>query len=771
MPTFVYRTWLSIFLSLGIVTFDSLCPRIVYAADFFVSPASGAAGITAALSSAGPGDTITMGNGTWTNQQISFATDGTSGNPITLRAETPGSVILNGNSTLDISGDWLVVDGLKFEGGALSDGSSAIVEFRGSNGEATNSRFTNSAIISYNPASVDDRYHWVELFGQNNRVDHNRFENQNHSGVTVVVRRDDASANLQQIDSNHFVDRPVPINPSSSNGFETIRVGTSNTSLSDSFTTVENNLFERVDGEIEIISNKSGNNIYRYNTFRDSEGTLTLRHGNDTLVEGNFFIGQDKNNSGAIRVIGERQTIVNNYIANVDDRAGGAISISAGVPSSPLNGYFQVKDAVIAHNTLVNTVATMMTFDDGLGSSGRTLLAQDVTVANNIFRSDGPTIFEGSEGTGWTWQGNIAFGGSLGPKAGASGITVVDPQLQYNSGDGVWRLGSSSPAINASVGDYSSLFTDDMDGQPRIGVFDVGADEYSTAAIFRKPLAAGDVGPSWLAPPDPNGGGGGGGCIARGCAIQAENFSAILDPDMNGVVWTTVADVDALGGFALKAPSGSIPSPTAHQTIAVYDVTFEQMGTYRAYYRAKGFSGSSDSMYVPNDFDVDPTLTQTTSQDSTYQWITGGNFTIGAGSVDVPLEFRIGKREAMTQFDALVLDLDGSLTPAELDALFDIVFDAGDFDEDGDVDNDDLGDWETGYGIASSATHMDGDADEDGDVDGNDFLIWQAQYTGALPLASAVSQVPEPATAAFVVLGILCSQVTLRNRQSLQRIG
>ena len=149
--------------------------------------------------------------------------------------------------------------------------------------------------------------------------------------------------------------------------------------------------------------------------------TLTLRHGNDTRVEGNFFLGNNTNNSGAIRVIGERQTIVNNYIANVDDRAGGAISISAGVPNSALNEYFQVKDAVIAHNTIVNVGGPAITFDDGLGSSGRTLLAQNVTVANNLFRSSGPTIFEGNQGTGWTWQGNIAFGGSLGPGGRQSG--------------------------------------------------------------------------------------------------------------------------------------------------------------------------------------------------------------------------------------------------------------------------------------------------------------------------------------------------------------
>ena len=303
------------------------------ATEYFVSSA---AQITTAMQTAQPGDILTMTNGTWTNQRIQFAGNGTSSLPITLRAQTPGQVILNGNSKINISGNWLVADGLKFQGGALA-ADDHIVEFRGNLGEASNSRLTNSAIIDYNPASVDTRYFWVSLYGQHNRVDHNYFTGQTHSGVTVVVWRSDLGPDYHEIDANYFGERPLPVNPADPNGFETIRIGTSTDSLTNSFTTVENNLFERTNGEIEAISNKSGSNTYRYNTFKEVAATLTLRHGNDTRVEGNFFLGNDTNNSGAIRVIGERQTIVNNYIANVDDRAGGAISISAGVPNSALN--------------------------------------------------------------------------------------------------------------------------------------------------------------------------------------------------------------------------------------------------------------------------------------------------------------------------------------------------------------------------------------------------------------------------------------------------
>jgi poly(beta-D-mannuronate) lyase len=462
------------------------------AAEYLVSSASQ---IASRLSSIQPGDTLVMQSGAWTNQRISFAAAGTAALPITLRAETPGGVILTGNSKINISGSHLVVDGLRFEAGALA-ANDHVVEFRGSRGAATNSRLTNSTIVDYNPPSIDTRYFWVSLYGQNNRVDHNRFEGQNHSGVTVVVWRPDGAADHHLIDSNHFLDRPE----GNDNGFETLRIGDSSQSLSNSFTTVQGNLFERVDGEAEIISNKSGSNIFRYNTFRESAGTLTLRHGNDNLVEGNFFLGNNKNETGGIRVIGERQTIINNYIANVDNRAGGAISISAGVPNSALNEYYQVKDAVIAHNTVIDTMGAAITFDDGLGSSGRTLLAQNVTIANNLLKNSGSTIFEGNQGAGWLWEGNLAFGGGLGPVAGNAGVTVANPQLVL-AANNVWRPAPTSPAVNAAAGSFSGLLTTDMDGQPRTGMYDIGADELAAGAMLHRPLTSADVGPAWLAPP------------------------------------------------------------------------------------------------------------------------------------------------------------------------------------------------------------------------------------------------------------------------------
>ena len=65
----------------------------------------------------------------------------------------------------------------------------------------------------------------------------------------------------------------------------------------------------------------------------------------------------------------------------------------------------------------------------------------------------------------------------------------------------------------------------------------------------------------------------------------------------------------------------------------------------------------------------------------------------------------------------------------------------GDFDNDGDVDGDDLSALETNFGTTGGAGRAQGDADGDFDVDGADFIEWQRGFTGSTAASVAV---PEP---------------------------
>lgn len=646
-----------------VVAISSLAAAGIEAATFSVSSADD---IETAMETALPGDSLIMSNGVWTDQEIDFSGIGTAGNPITLRPETPGGVLLTGVSQLRISGDHLVVDGLHFKDGTIEN-SDHVVQFRGPLGQATNSRFTNSVIESYSGPDLNDKYHYVSLYGQSNRVDHNRFLDQQNIGPQVVAWLDESAdpiSAFHRIDSNHFGDRPQGWD----NGFETIRLGDSDTSGVDAHILVENNLFERVDGEIEIISSKSNFNTFRYNTFRESAGTLTLRHGNANTVEGNFFLGEGREGSGGIRVVGEDHTIINNYIADIDDEADAAISFAAGIPNTQLNGYLQVKNTLLAHNTIVNVGGSAVTFDWGIGSSNRSLLPEDLTIVGNLLSgSDGP-IFEGSEGSGYVYENNLAHGAPLGISS-RPGILEADPQLVQDS-EGLWRPSATSPAIDGAAA--SGFLVDDMDGQARIGLYDIGADENSLAQIVRKPLTVSTVGASWFAyeppgvwplPPQ----------LPPGdfLAIEAEDFSLVSDPDGDGDVWTIVTDEDASNGEAIKAPTGSRTdlADDPHETIVHYDLVFGEAGEYRAYYLTRGFSGSSDSFFTPEDFGTDPEDIENISNGGVFAWESGAEFELSESHVGMPLEFRLGRREGLAEIDAIIFHQNGGLTATQLDTI------------------------------------------------------------------------------------------------------
>lgn len=436
-----------------------------------------------------PGDVVILKNGIWENAVLEFEGIGTESNPITLMAESGGQVYFTGNSSVKLGGQYLIVDGLVFTQGYTTSGH--VVEFRTSSSNlAYNCRLTNTKIYNYNPSSKSTEYKWVSLYGQYNRVDHCHFEGKNHAGAMLVVWLD-GQPNYHQIDSNYFGPRP----DLGVNGGETIRVGTSDWSMYDSYTIVEGNLFDECDGEIEIISNKSCKNIYRYNTFRNSEGTLTLRHGNECEVYSNFFFGASDKESGGIRIIGENHKVYNNYLQDIPGNGfRAAIALTNGVPDSPLNRYFQVINAQVINNTLVNCDNPIVI---GAGADSELSLSpKDCEISNNVvavYSSSTDKIIDYDDvPENMTYQNNIMFGATLGITSQA-GILEEDPELIFSD---LWR-----PAETSNVVDYGlttfAYVTHDIDRQTRTSTNDAGCDQLSTEDIINRPLTRADVGVKW----------------------------------------------------------------------------------------------------------------------------------------------------------------------------------------------------------------------------------------------------------------------------------
>ncbi|RDY60196.1 chondroitinase-B domain-containing protein [Flagellimonas nanhaiensis] len=380
-----------------------------------------------AVANAQPGDVIVLANGVWEDAELLFEGNGTKEKPITLTVEEKGKVSLEGASNLRMAGQYLHVEGLVFKNGFTP--TTEVISFKKDrNSFAINSRVTECVIDDYNNPERHEPDTWVAIYGKNNRVDHNHLVGKRNRGVTMIVRLNgkEHQENHHKIDHNYFGPRPNL----GSNGGETLRIGTSHFSRTNSNTLVEANYFDQCDGEHEIISNKSGQNTYKNNVFYECIGTLTMRHGEGTLVDGNVFIGNGKPSTGGIRVINGKQTVTNNYgIGLTGYRFRGAFVIMNGIYNSPINRYDQAKDAVVKNNTFINCDHVQLCAG---ADAERNAPPENCVVADNIFynekRDNLFTVYDDISGI--NFQNNI-----ISPNVNSiseSGFTKLELELEEN---------------------------------------------------------------------------------------------------------------------------------------------------------------------------------------------------------------------------------------------------------------------------------------------------------------------------------------------------
>jgi poly(beta-D-mannuronate) lyase len=295
-----------------------------------------------------PGDTVLLRSGEWRDVELRVHAVGTPLKPIRIAAETAGSVILSGQSSLGISGRHLIIEGLVFRDGHTPG--SEVISFRTRSGVyAEHCRLTQCVIDNYNHPERSEAENWVVLYGKRNRVDHCYFNDKRGAGVTLVVRLIDEGCqeNGHLIDHNYFGYRQNL----GSNGGETIRIGTSAYSMAQSQTRIEGNTFDRCSGETEIISIKSCGNEVSGNLFHHCQGSVVFRHGNGNRVEDNWFVGGGLPNTGGIRVINQYNRVIRNRFEGLAGRGfRAALVLMNGVPNSPINRYHQVIGAEVCGN-------------------------------------------------------------------------------------------------------------------------------------------------------------------------------------------------------------------------------------------------------------------------------------------------------------------------------------------------------------------------------------------------------------------------------------
>lgn len=378
--------------------------------------------VAATLREAKPGDRIVIEDGVYNDLTLKWLGRGTEKKPLRIEAQTPGGVVFTGTSTLRLAGEWVEVSGLCFRDGHAPSGS--VIEFRNGREVANHCRLTECVVDGYNPVRRDMAYSYILLYGRHNRVDHCTLTGKLNLGVTLIVMLNEerSQQNFHRIDHNWFGPRPVY----GSNGAETIRVGTSQQAYSSSNTLIEENLFDRCNGEVEVVSIKSSDNTIRRNVFFESEGVLALRHGDRNTVEENLFVGHGKRNTGGIRVINAGHKVRRNTLVGIaGERFFSALALMDAVPNSLPNRYCQVEDVELTDNTFID--CSNIEFGTGKDLE-RTLAPERVLFARNTIvnaKADAPFIAV-DRTDGFTFRDNRV---ALARPCAIEGFENVQPQL------------------------------------------------------------------------------------------------------------------------------------------------------------------------------------------------------------------------------------------------------------------------------------------------------------------------------------------------------
>ncbi len=297
-----------------------------------------------------PGDAVILEDGKYDEITLYITDSGTFEHPIFLFAKNPGKVTITGESRVDVVADYVTVANLTFQEGYPTTDSGVV----SLNGDYC--RFTNNHIKNFELSTYD--YKWVSLTGTHHSIDRNTFDGKSTGGSLLTVWRNDLSSQYHHIYKNVFKNFA---DAGGANGYETMRIGTSTYSQTDSHVLIEDNLFEKVSGEIEIISIKSGRTIVRGNTFKECVGLVTCRHGKNDLIENNVFLCGGINDTGGIRMYDSGHIIRNNYIENANSssntRAG--IVVHSGVneagTTTTMNLQWIPFNILIQNNTIVDS--------------------------------------------------------------------------------------------------------------------------------------------------------------------------------------------------------------------------------------------------------------------------------------------------------------------------------------------------------------------------------------------------------------------------------
>lgn len=461
---------------------------------------------------AAPGTRILVPNETITNTSqlaakeahYNISANGLAGQPVIIEPLNAGGVVLKGTSKVKLSGKYLVLKGIKMlnvDPMAGYGGDLSLIRIESCDHCAVRNIKIEGGPL-FNAPDAEDTKHFKSILiaptATYAEISHSDFVGKKNAGSVILINRDAASTavNGHRIYRNQFLDRVIGNN--GLNDFDIIRIGDSKASLSpdkpvldaaaadvSNGTTIENNLFENYNlqqsdfntcaaagwngdfcgSEPEVISVKSPQNILRFNTFRNINGGLTLRHGFQNIVEGNYFFGGNVVGSYGVRVIGDTQVVMSNHIQDIRPQSGakfkGALVLVSAYPEGRKNSdYWPVYDTVLAFNFMAANSRNIFMSANYNASSAPIVPVRNLAAYNFVsaLSSSSEKIVKDAGGaTSASADGQLKFEdssfdiGTLGWPV-ASGWTQTSGTLQLNVVDQL-----KMPLASSSQGVYEDL--------------------------------------------------------------------------------------------------------------------------------------------------------------------------------------------------------------------------------------------------------------------------------------------------------------------------
>jgi poly(beta-D-mannuronate) lyase len=299
--------------------------------------------LQSAAQSLAPSTILEIAPGTYElSHQLIVKARGTEDRPVTIRAAKAGDVRFRGDGGIDIEhSSHLTVDGFRLE------------TSRGL--RCQHSEYVRITNCRFQLEPTGERQVWLGFDdSRHGRVDHCEFGARDDPGSYIHISRGNRHF---RIDHNYFHD----YRELGHNGGESIYLhGTGVWAIHG---VVEHNLFERCNGEGELIGIKSHRNIIRGNTFKDCRGAVSIRDGSYNSVYNNVFIALDEAQAAGVRIHGKHNAFVNNYLYGIykpieccwgDTDAPHRENLTGpGSMTKLAFAYRAAHDNLVAHNTFV----------------------------------------------------------------------------------------------------------------------------------------------------------------------------------------------------------------------------------------------------------------------------------------------------------------------------------------------------------------------------------------------------------------------------------